>query len=441
MSTATSVKSFFITTLGCPKNVADSEHVRLSLMSEGLEEAKSPEKSDFHLINTCTFIQSATEETIDTIIQAGKIKKKRKQKLIVLGCFAERYSDAIRSDIPEVDLNFGTGKYSIAGSILKTHFPEEFNGLHEINRNNLNRDKKRKTTGKPYAYVKVSDGCNRGCHFCIIPNLRGSFRDQPEEGILQDAASAVSAGAKEICIVSQDTVFYGKDTDRLKSVLDKISQLNGVEILRLLYLYPDKKTYNLLDYFKENEKLAPYLESPIQHVSEKMLKRMNRSGSFSFFADLFGKAREMRKGLEIRTSLILGYPGETEDDLEETVRFIKEVKPEKLALFAFSPQEGTKAAELVNEVPEEEAARRVNYIREVHLDILKDIHQDRIGKIYPAIVDEVSKDQILVRRFQDAPEIDEIVFTPFQKDLSVGQIGKVKIGSFLEYDMEGEFLH
>jgi ribosomal protein S12 methylthiotransferase len=433
-------KSFFITTLGCPKNVADSKHIEESLVNKGLVLAKSPEKSDIHLINTCTFIQSATEETIDTILNATQIKKKRKQKLVVVGCFAERYPQAIQEDIPEVDLIFGTGKYAQAGEILEKAFPEIFDKISSPEDILLAREKlhsNRKKKSKSYGFVKISDGCNRGCHFCIIPSLRGEFRDSSEENIFQDIHTALKEGAREICLVSQDTVFFGKSLDKLKDLIQKITELKDVELLRLLYLYPDKKTFQLLDVFHENPKIAPYLESPIQHVSEKILKSMNRSGNLSFFKDLFSKARQ-REDLEIRTSIILGYPNETSKEVDEVLEFIHTVKPEKLALFAFSPQEGTKAYSFASDLDEKEISRRVNLVREAHLEVLKEIHQSRIGKIYPAIVDEVHANETIVRRFQDAPEIDEVVFVK-NKNLQVGEIGQVRINSFFEYDMEGEF--
>ena len=433
----TATKSFYITTLGCPKNTADSLHMEKSLLEEGLTPALTPEESNFHLINTCTFIQSATEETIDTILTAGKIKRQQDQKLVVVGCFAERYPKEIRGDIPEVDLVFGTGRYSQAGKIIKEQFPQDFVNFSDINTSLIDRDNfiSSFNSPKPYAFIKVSDGCNRGCHFCIIPKLRGEFRDQPEDKIYEDSLIAIKRGAKEICIVSQDTVFYSRDTEKLKDLLNRITEIEGLALLRLLYLYPDKKTEKLIDLFLSNPKIAPYLESPIQHVSERVLKSMNRTGSYSFFKDLFGKARQV-KDLEIRTSLIMGYPGETASDVDEVLRFIEEVKPEKLALFAFSPQEGTKAGELKMDVSKKEAARRVNLVREAHLKVLKEIHLSRIGKIYPAIVDTVEDGVAEVRRFQDAPEIDETVYVP-NPNLKSGQIGRVKINSFSEYDMDG----
>jgi len=431
-------KSFFITTLGCPKNIADSNHMAESLEKEGLVSSDKAENSDFHLINTCTFITSATEETIDTILRAVKVKKKRNQKLIVAGCFAERYPNAIKDEIPEVDLVFGTGKYKNAAELLKAQFPGDFSELADINQQLKDREKlTKKRVNKPYSFIKVSDGCNRGCSFCIIPSLRGEFKDYSPDNVIRDTNKAVELGAKEICLVSQDTIFYGRDTDILKKLINDISDIEMVKIIRPLYLYPDKKTFKLLDLFKENKKIAPYFESPIQHVSEKVLKTMNRTGSLPFFKDLFRKAREI-ENLEIRTSIIIGYPGETSEDIDQILEFIEDIKPEKLALFSFSPQEGTKAGLMPETVSEIEKATRINLIRDFHLEKLKDIHLGRIDKDYPAIVDEINKNEAIVRRFQDAPEIDEVVFCD-PKKLKVGMIGKVRITSFAEYDMEGVF--
>lgn len=435
VNTKVEPKSFYITTLGCPKNIADSSHIETSLLKEGLKLANSADESHFHFINTCTFIQSANEETIETILESANIKKQNNNKLIVVGCFAERYGDVIRKELPEIDIYWGTKNYKDAGKLLKKYFPESFNGIQSIYQNNISKN----PTGKPYSYIKISDGCNRDCHFCIIPKIRGKFRDISTKDILQDCQNATQAGAKEICLVSQDTVFYGKNNEKLYQLIESITAIKDIEILRFLYLYPDRKTYKLLDIFKENSKIAPYLESPLQHVSDKMLKAMNRTGNYGFYKELFWKAREI-SDLEIRTSFILGYPGETASDVDEILKFIEEVKPEKLALFPFSPQEGTLANDLKNTIAEEEIAHRVNLVREHHLESLKGIHQNRIGKTYRCIVDEVLDDVILARRFQDAPEIDEIVYIKNEDNLKVGDLGFARIESFSEYDMDGVWI-
>lgn len=415
-----------------------------SLLEEGFSPAQTPEESDFHLINTCTFIRSATEETIQTILGAAHAKKQEGQKLVVVGCFAERYPKDISAEIPEVDLVFGTGKYSQAGRIIREAFRRDFSPLQKTEFNSDLIERMKLSPGienysKPYAYVKVSDGCNRGCAFCIIPSLRGKFVDSPLEEILRDTKRAVSAGAKEICLVSQDTVYYGKDSDKLLDMIRSVSEVEGLEILRLLYLYPDKKTEKILRLMGEIPKIAPYLESPLQHVSERVLKSMNRSGGYSSFRDLYSLAREVRPDLEIRTSFILGFPGETGEDVDEILRFVEETRPEKLNLFAYSPQDGTKGAEVAQTVSEKEKAKRINLIREAHLKILQEIHESRIGKEYVAIVDGIEDGTAVVRRLQDAPEIDEVVYVE-DPSLKPGTIGKVKVESFYEYDMMGTWL-
>lgn len=415
-----------------------------SLLEEGFSPAQTPEESDFHLINTCTFIRSATEETIQTILGAAHAKKQEGQKLVVVGCFAERYPKDISAEIPEVDLVFGTGKYSQAGRIIREAFRRDFSPLQKTEFNSDLIERMKLSPGienysKPYAYVKVSDGCNRGCAFCIIPSLRGKFVDSPLEEILRDTKRAVSAGAKEICLVSQDTVYYGKDSDKLLDMIRSVSEVEGLEILRLLYLYPDKKAEKILRLMGEIPKIAPYLESPLQHVSERVLKSMNRSGGYSSFRDLYSLAREVRPDLEIRTSFILGFPGETGEDVDEILRFVEETRPEKLNLFAYSPQDGTKGAEVAQTVSEKEKAKRINLIREAHLKILQEIHESRIGKEYVAIVDGIEDGTAVVRRLQDAPEIDEVVYVE-DPSLKPGTIGKVKVESFYEYDMMGTWL-
>ena len=243
-------KSFYITTLGCPKNTVDSMSMHHSLLKEGLLPASDPEASDFHLINTCTFIQDATKETIQTILDSINLKKKSKQKLVVVGCFAERAGKEISDDLPEVDLHFGTGKYDKAGELLRKSFPLDFKDTKEFNEDILERltlSTNIENYSKPYSYVKISDGCNRGCSFCIIPNLRGKFKDSDINDVLFDTKKAISAGAKEICLVSQDTVFYGKDTDKLLELIQSVADVKDLKILRLLYLYPDKKTEKVLN--------------------------------------------------------------------------------------------------------------------------------------------------------------------------------------------------
>lgn len=291
-------KKFYITTLGCPKNTADSMSMHHSLLEEGFTPAAFAEESDFHFINTCTFIRSATEETIQTILSAAQVKKQNHQKLVVVGCFAERYPDNIGSEIPEVDLFFGTGKYGQAGKILREKFPDLSPPKREFNEDILERWKL--STGienysKPYAYVKVSDGCNRGCSFCIIPSFRGKFRESPLEDILRDTDRAIRAGAKEICLVSQDTVYYGRDSEVLLDMVRRVSEIDTLEILRLLYLYPDKNRKVDPPYGRNQEDRAVFGISFTTRIFQNSEVYESSRGEFRFQGSIrFGERGETR---------------------------------------------------------------------------------------------------------------------------------------------------
>ncbi len=408
----------------------------------GLNPASKPEEAKFHFINTCTFIKEATEETIQTILQAGEIKKEGLQRLIVVGCFAERYGHDIESDLNEVDLYFGTGKYDRAGEILKESFPYDFQDIPAWEGSILERwsSNTPENLTKPYSYIKISDGCNRGCGFCIIPSLRGKFRDTDRNQIINQAKLSAELGAKELCIVSQDTISYKKDPLALRDLLIELSQIESVEIIRPLYLYPDKNTMSLLKEFPKIPKIAPYLESPLQHVSPKVLKNMNRSGDPEFFKELYQIARDSIPGMEIRTSFVIGYPGETEEDIEMLLKFLEETRPEKVNLFPYSPQEGTKGFNFPGKPKHSVTVERVNRIREFYLEYLKEIHESRIGKVFKAILDSREGGQMVARRLQDAPEMDEVVYLEDTPSLKIGTIGHLRVESFMEYDMSGTWV-
>jgi len=428
---------FYITTLGCPKNQADTREMERSLISSGYAPSGSAEEADFHLINSCAFIHAAREETIATVLDAAQIKRtKPGQKLILAGCFSQRYEKEIRDDLPEVDLSFGTGLYDRTGAILSEHFGSPVSILKSTEIPSALAGVLR-SAGRPYAPVKIAEGCNRTCAFCAIPSFRGKGRDISTQEILEECRSLAAEGVREVCLVSQDTNSYGKKVEDLSDLVSRIEEIDGIEWIRLLYLYPDEKTRKLIGLLKNRAKLAPYLESPIQHASRKMLRAMNRAGSYESFQDLFSYARAEIPGLEIRTSILVGFPGETEDDIEVCARFIQETKPEKLALFSYSPEEGTSAFALKSSVSSREAARRVNFLREEHLKVLSEIHRARVGKTYRCLVDEIQGDSILARRFQDAPEVDEAVFLPKDLKVKAGDILDVEITSFFEYDMTG----
>ena len=426
--------AYFITTLGCPKNQADSREMERSLLARGFSQASTAEEADVHIINTCSFILDAREETIDNVFEAADVKDRKVggQKLVLTGCFSQRYPDAVREEIPEVDLAFGVGEFDRAAEKIQTLFP----GSGELPR----LEKQPLSITPPYAPVKVSDGCSRSCAFCAIPQIRGPYRSLNRDEILAEVERLVQEGVREIDIVSQDTGYYGQSPEELVDLLKSIEAIGGVTWIRLLYLYPDEKTRKILRGIREMglEKVVPYLESPIQHVSERILKGMGRQGNRKWFEEFFQEARDLFPGLEIRTTILLGFPGETEEDVEEVLAFVENVKPEKLALFTYSPEEGTPAFEKFGEEVEPGVASRINRIRGAHLEVLKQVHADRIGRVYRCMVDGVDAEGIVVHRAQDAPEADEIVHIPFREGLGTGDLVSVEITGFYEYDMIGE---
>lgn len=433
--------TFYITTLGCPKNQADSREMERSLLRRGLSPAATPESADFHLINSCSFIESARVETIQVALEAAELKDgKPGQKLILAGCFAERYATAVRDELPEVDFSFGTGLYHRAGELVADRFglPQTLSAREApaLGQRIALRQ------GRPYAPIKISDGCNRGCAFCAIPQFRGPFRDIARESILEEARLLAAEGVRELCLVSQDTNNYGAGPEALVDLLGGMEEISGLEWLRLLYLYPDPRTEQLLQKIAASglKKITPYLETPVQHVSARVLKNMRRYGSYERFSDLFQMARSLFPGLEIRTSFLIGFPGEEDEDVDLLARFVQEARPEKLALFSYSLEEETPGFALGDAIPDTVKAERINRVRNAHLALLKELHRERVGRVYQCIVDEITPEHVLARRAQDAPEIDEAVFLPRTTECQAGDILTVEISGFYEYDMSGRAL-
>ncbi len=426
-------RTFHITTLGCPKNDADSRAMERSLRSNGFVKAKSSEQADFHLINSCAFIEDARKETIETVLEAAAGKEKSpEQKLILAGCFSERYSAEITAELPEVDFAFGTGLYGKAGDLIaeKFHVPVE---------KSVPDFAAMPAAAGHTAPVKISDGCDRSCAFCAIPSFRGSFRTTDRGEVMTEIRSLVMSGVREVCLVSQDTNSYGRGPGDLLALLDEIHEIDDLTWIRLLYLYPDKKTEKIVQGLgtRMGGKIVPYLESPVQHVSSRILKGMKRAGDGVFFRDLFGQARELIPDVEIRTTFLLGFPGEEDSDVEDLLNFITDVRPEKLALFAYSEEAGTGAEGLAH--PKSVLVKeRMNRVRAHHLAVLKEVHRSRMGRTYDCMVDAVERTQIVCRRPQDAPDIDEVVYVPRQMvagNPAPGSLLRLRVDGYHEYDM------
>ncbi len=451
--------TYYITTLGCPKNQADSREMERSLRRRGLRRATDAQSSDFHLINSCSFIESARVETIQTVMEAAGLKRTGSdQKLILAGCFSERYTAAVRDELPEVDLSFGTGLYHRAGEIIGDRFdlPGRSQGDQAPGAADLIDLADPANSAAPYAAVKISDGCNRGCAFCAIPGFRGAFRETPREEIVAECRQlAEREGVREVCLVSQDTNQYGGSPAAFLELLEELHGIPQLSWIRLLYLYPDLRTEQIWegivdrgllwnDAGDRGGKVVPYFESPVQHVSAKVLRAMRRYGDFEKFSALFSKIRGLVPEVEIRTSLLLGYPGEDEADLEQVLEFIEQVRPEKLALFSYSPEEGTPGFDLGDPIPAATKAARINEVRLAHLDVLRGLHRERVGRRVRCMVDQIESDgRIVARRAQDAPEVDEAVFVEPGNSASenaprIGDLLDVELTGFYEYDMTGK---
>lgn len=445
-------QSFYITTLGCQKNVADSREMERSMLLEGFVVAEDAPSADFHLINTCSFIDSAREQTIETVFEAIDVKEMAKsktdgQKLVVIGCFTERYHDAVKQEWPEVDFSFGTGLYHRAGALIREQFRLPRPHDSEIS-SPFELIKRREF--HPYVPVKIADGCDRKCGFCAIPQFRGQFRTRTIDQVVAECKELATTGIREICLVSQDTNSFGGKPEALVDLIEELNSIDQLRWIRLLYLYPDKKTERILRLLADRglnrfesgqSKLVPYLESPVQHVSATVIKSMNRYGDGIYFKELFAMARQLFPKLEIRSSFLLGYPGETSADIDMLHRFIEDTRIEKLALFSYSPEEGTTGFDL--DRPDTEITKDyINEVRQTHLKVLSEIHLERVGQVYECMVDEVHGKELFVRRPQDAPEVDENVVISFEYKRGIklpkpGDIMKVEITGFFEYDMEG----
>ena len=424
-------RTFHITTLGCPKNEADTRAMEDSLLAQGLQVVAAPEDADVHVINSCAFIEEARLETIDTVFGAASLKSSRAgQKLVLAGCFAERYAKEVRLEMPEVDFSFGTGRYGEAGPLIAEAFAQPWSLLRP-------EPSQPSVRTMPVSVpVKISDGCDRTCAFCAIPLFRGPFRDRSVADILAEVHRLSEQGVREVCLVSQDSNAYGGKAERFVELIDALHEVEDLAWIRLLYLYPDTRTEALLRAVQKRTlpKLVPYFEAPVQHTSPRMLRAMRRAGSHQSFRDLFALAREVWPEAEVRTTFLLGFPGEQEEDVEDLLRFLEEARPEKLALFPYSPEEGTSGALLTEHVDAQLAALRINRVREAHLGLLKGIHQWRVGRVYDCLVEEVG-DQVIGRRPQDAPESDEVVYLEEASAARVGDILRVRISGFFEYDM------
>ena len=438
------MKILFIS-LGCDKNLADSEEMLGLLTANGHEIVDSEEEADAIVINTCCFIHDAKEESVNTILEMAEYKKSGTCKaLIVTGCMAQRYKEEITQEIPEVDAVLGTTSYGdIVKALNEVQTGNVFQEFRDINELPEDCGHRVITTGGHFGYLKIAEGCDKHCTYCIIPSLRGKFRSVPEERLLKQAEYMASQGVKELILVAQETTVYGTDLyghKTLHLLLKKLCQIKGIRWIRVLYCYPEEIYDELIQVMKEEPKICHYLDLPIQHASDKILRRMGRRTSKQQLIDIITKLRREIPDIVLRTSLITGFPGETEEDHQELMEFVDEMEFDRLGVFTYSPEEGTPAETMEGQVPEEVKEARRDEIMELQQEISLDKGNGRIGQeVLVMIEGKVSGESAYIgRTYGDAPKVDGYIFVQTGELLVTGDFAKVTVTGALEYDLIGE---
>ncbi|WP_168198397.1 30S ribosomal protein S12 methylthiotransferase RimO [Crassaminicella thermophila] len=436
-----------IESLGCAKNLVDSEVMMGLLDQYNFQLTNDKYEADIIIVNTCGFIEAAKQESIDTIVELGTLKKEGNCKLLVVsGCLAERYAKELIKELPEVDAVIGTGNYP---EIIKVIY-DTLKGERIVKSGNINieisEDLPRVLSTPSYtAYLKIAEGCDNCCTYCIIPKLRGSYRSRKMEYILKEAKDMVKKGVKEIILIAQDTSRYGVDLYgefKLAELLRKLCKIEELKWIRLLYCYPDNVSDELINVMKEEDKICKYLDLPIQHCNNLILKRMNRKTTKEHILYVINKLRQKISDIHLRTSLIVGFPGETNEQFEELKEFIKHVKFDRLGVFSYSKEKDTPAAKFEDQVPEEIKEERYDQIMNIQKEISFQKNMEKIGNIYDILVEEKVEDEGLYigRTAYDAPEVDGVVYFNTKKPIDFGDLVKVKITDTLEYDLIGEIL-
>ena len=440
------MKILFIS-LGCDKNLVDTEVMLGMLASRGYEMTNDEQEADIIVINTCCFIHDAKEESIQNILEMAEYKKNGSAKaLIVTGCMAERYRQEILDEIPEVDEVLGTTAYDRILDAVDAALA----GQHEVMTADLDalplpETKRLVTTGGHFAYLKIAEGCDKHCTYCIIPKIRGNFRSVPMERLLKEAQDLAEQGVKELILVAQETTLYGKDLYGEKSLpklLRELCKISGIRWIRILYCYPEEITDELIQVMKEEPKICHYLDLPIQHANDTLLKRMGRRTSKQELIDIVQKLRKEIPDICLRTTLITGFPGETQEQHEEVMEFIDTLEFDRLGAFTYSPEEDTPAATFEDQIDEEVKEDRQADIMELQQEIAFDKAEDMIGReVLVMIEGKVADENAYVgRTYRDAPNVDGLIFINTDVELISGDFAKVKVTGALDYDLIGELM-
>ena len=424
-----------IITLGCSKNMVDSEVLSGQLKANDIDVVHENKKLDHNIVvvNTCGFIDKAKEESINTILDQVELKRRGKlDKVYVTGCLSERYKNNLEAEIPEVDAYFGTMELPLILKQFEADYKMELVGERLL------------ATPQHYAYMKISEGCNRTCSFCAIPLMRGQHISKPIEELVKEAEGLVKKGVKEVMLIAQELTYYGLDIYKkrmLGDLMQRLADVKGLEWIRLHYAYPSKFPLEVLDVMRERENICNYLDMPLQHAANNMLKAMKRQITREEMEELTVAIREKVPGICLRTTLIAGFPGETGDDVEELKGFLQRQRFDRVGIFTYSHEEGTSAHDLADDVPAEEKERRAQEIMEVQQEISFELNQEKVGKVFKTLIDKKEAGRYLGRTEFDSVEVDNEVVIHSAKKLPIGEFVNVKITKAYDYDLEGEVVN
>lgn len=435
--------------LGCDKNLVDTEMMLGLLNRDGYTFTDDENEADVILINTCCFINDAKEESVNTILEMAELKKKGRCKaLIVTGCMAQRYKEEIMQEIPEVDGILGTSTYDEISNVLKKALSgeEHISCFHELTALPDVKAKRLVTTGGHYAFLKIAEGCDKYCTYCIIPSLRGSYRSVPMERLIEQARELAEQGVRELILVAQETTLYGVDLygkKMLPELLRQLAAIDGLYWIRIQYCYPEEITEELIETIRTEEKICHYLDIPIQHASDRILKRMNRKTTMEELKRNIARLREAIPDIALRTTLIAGFPGETKEDHELLMDFVDEMEFERLGVFAYSAEEDTPAASFPDQVPQEIKEERRDALMELQQEIAFEKSERMVGRILDVMIEgKVADENAYVgRTYMDAPNVDGLIFVNTDEPLMSGDFCKVRVTGALDYDLIGEMCY
>ncbi len=440
------MKLFFVS-LGCDKNTVDSENMIGLLTQRGFEMTDLEEDADVIIVNTCCFIDDAKQESIDTILDMAQYRKDGKCKaLIVAGCLAQRYKEEIVKEIPEVDAVLGTMSYDkVAQAVDEALRGAGYEAFDDISRSSIPAGKRVLTTGGHYAYLKIAEGCNKHCTYCIIPSVRGNYRSRAKEEILEEARGLAEAGVVEVILVAQETTLYGSDLygkKCLHELIHELAQIEGFKWIRVLYCYPEEIYPELIDCMRDEPKFVHYLDLPIQHANDDILKRMGRRTNQADLRRIIGDLRREVPDIMLRTTLITGFPGETQEQHEDVCRFINEMEFNRLGVFTYSKEDDTPAARMDGQIDEETKNARRDELMELQQEISTDLNETFIGRELEVMVEGklTGEDVYVCRTYGDTPGVDGYLFLNTTQSLMSGDFVKVKVTGSDEYDLTGELL-